>query len=158
MEDLHLSITSRLPTDFTGTVKLHVGDDQSGDVLFARRRPTSKKMGKDNYLLPQPTTHTLCFLSLKDTHRHIPIYLLPTSCQLHWRADDCYGLTTPSMMSTTDEEPFLPFTMWHPLPLIGSNEEVVSRQSPIHICAVQRGCSRRCLFVVDMCLCPKRGC
>ena len=53
--DLHLSITSRLPTDSNSTVKLHVGDDQSGEVLFARRRPTSKKMGKDNYLLPQPT-------------------------------------------------------------------------------------------------------
>ena len=47
--DLHLCITSRLPTDSNSTVKLHVGDDQSGDVLFARRRPTSKKMGKDNY-------------------------------------------------------------------------------------------------------------
>ena len=124
-EDLDLSITCRLPTDSNGTVKLHVGDDQSGDVLFARRRPTSKKLGKDNYLLPQPTTHTLRFLSLKDAHRQIPIYSLPTSKQLQWKPDDRFGLTTPTMMSTTDAEPFLPFPMCHPLPLIGSNEKVV---------------------------------
>ena len=68
-EDLDLSITCRLPTDSNGTVKRHVGDDQSGDVLFARRRPTRKKLGKDNYLLPQPTTHMLRFVSLKDAHR-----------------------------------------------------------------------------------------
>ena len=130
VEDLHLSITSRLPTNFNRTVKLHVGDDQSGDVLFARRRPTSKKMGKDNYFLPQSTTHTLRFLSLKDAHRQIPIYSLPTSSQLQWRRDDRYGLTTPTMMSTTDQEPFLPFPMCHPLPLIGNNEEGVCGPAP----------------------------
>ena len=124
-EDLDLSITCRLPTDSNGTVKLHVGDDQSGDVLFARRRPTSKKLGKNNYLLPQPTTHTLRFLSLKDAHRQIPIYSLPTSSQLQWQPDDRFGLTTPTMMSTTDAEPLLPFPMCHPLSLIGSNEKVV---------------------------------
>ena len=124
-EDLELSITCRLPTDSNGTVKLHVGDDQSGDVLFARRRPTSKKLGKDNYLLPQPTTHTLRFLSLKDAHRQIPIYSLPTSKQLQCKPDDRFGLTTPTKMSTTDAEPFLPFPMCHPLPFIGSNEKVV---------------------------------
>ena len=124
-DDLDLSITCRVPTDSNGTVKLHVEDDQSGDVLFARRRPTSKKLGKDNYLLPQPTTHTLRFLSLKDAHRQIPIYSLPTSKQLQWKPDDRFGLTTPTMMSTTDAEPFLPFLMCHPLPLIGSNENVV---------------------------------
>ena len=103
------------------------GDDQSGDVLFARRRPTSKKMGKDTtYLLPQPMTHTLRFLSLKDAPRHIPIYSLPTSSQLQWRPDNRYGLTTPTRMSATDEEPLLPSPMCHPLPLIDSNEEVVS--------------------------------
>ena len=72
IKDLHLSITSRLPTDSNSTVKLHVGDDQSGDMLFARKRATSKKLGKDNYLLPQPTTHTLRFLSLKDAGRRDP--------------------------------------------------------------------------------------
>ena len=82
MEDLHLSITSRLPTDSNGTMKLHVGDDQSSNALFVRRRPTSKKMGKDNYLLLQPTTHTLRFLSLKDARKQIPIYSLPTAGQL----------------------------------------------------------------------------
>ena len=124
-EDLDLSITCRLPTDSNGTVKLHVGDDQFGDVLFARRRPTSKNLGKDNYLLPQPTTHTLRFLSLKDALRQIPIYSLATSSQLQWKPDDRFGLTTPTVMSTTDAEPFLPFPMCHPLPLIGSNEKVV---------------------------------
>ena len=34
------------------------------------------------------------------------------------------------MMSTTDEEPFLPFSIGHPLPLMGSNEEVVSGPAP----------------------------
>ena len=130
VEDLHPSITSRLPTDSHSTVKLHVGDNQSGDFLFARRRPTSKKMGKDNYLLRQPTTHTLRFLSLKDAHRQIPIDSLPTSSQLQWRHDDRYGLTTPAMMSTPEEEPFLPFPICHPLPLIGSNEEVVVGPAP----------------------------
>ena len=69
VEDLHLSITSCLPTHSNNTVKRHVGDDQSGDVLFARRRPTSKKMGKDDYLVPQPATRTRRFLTLKDAHR-----------------------------------------------------------------------------------------
>ena len=69
VETFHLSVTAQLPTDSNGTVKLHGGDDQSGDILLARRRPTSKNMGKDKYLLPQPTTHTPCFLSLKDAHR-----------------------------------------------------------------------------------------
>ena len=56
VEDLHLSITSRLPTDSNSTVKLHVGDDQLGDLLFARRHHTSNKMGKDNELFT-PQTH-----------------------------------------------------------------------------------------------------
>ena len=34
-EDLDLSITCRLPTDSNGTVKLHVGDNQSGDKADA---------------------------------------------------------------------------------------------------------------------------
>ena len=82
VEDVHLSSTSVLATNFNNTVKVHVGDDQCDDVLFARRRPTSKKMGKGNHFLPQPTTHTLRFLSLKDTHKEIPIYSLPRSRQL----------------------------------------------------------------------------
>ena len=115
VDDLHLSITSRLATNSNSTMKLHVWEDQSGDVLFARRPPTSKKMGKDNYLLPHPTTHTLRFLSLKDARRQIPIYSLPTFSQLYWRLDDRYGRTTPTMMSTTQEEPFLLFLCATPL-------------------------------------------
>ena len=111
VEDLHLRITSRLSTNSNSTVKLHVGEDQSADVLFARRRSTRKKVGKDNYLLPKPLNHTLCFLSLKDAPREIPIYLLPTSSQLQWRPHGRYGLTNPTMMSTTNEEPLLPFPM-----------------------------------------------
>ena len=87
-------------------------------------------MGKDNHLLRQPTTHTLRLLSLKDTHRQIPIYSLRTSSRLQWSPDDRYGLTTPTMMSTTDEEPFFPFSMCHPLPLPRSNEEVLSGLTP----------------------------
>ena len=34
------------------------------------------------------------------------------------------------MISTTDEEPLLPFSMCHPLLLMGSNEEVVSGPAP----------------------------
>ena len=130
VEDLHLSITSRPPTDSNNTVELHVGNEHSGDVLFARRRPTGNKMCKDNYLFPHPTTHRLRFLSLKDAPRQIPIYSLPTSRQLQWRADDRYGLTTPTMMSTNNEQPFFPLPMCHPFPLIGRNEEVVSGPAP----------------------------
>ena len=123
-EDLHLSITSRLLTDSIGTVKLHAAHNQTGAVLFTWRRPGSKHLAKDNYLPPQPTTHTLRFLALKDAHIHIPIDSLPMCSQLHGRPDDCYGLTTPTMMSTTDEEPFVRCPVCHTLPLIGSNEEV----------------------------------
>ena len=83
-------------------------------------------IGKRYYLLPLPTTRTLRFLSLKDAHRQIAIYSLTTSSELQPRPDDRHGLTNPTMMSTTDEEPFLPFPMCHPLPVIRSNEEVVS--------------------------------
>ena len=58
------SITSTLPSDSNGTVKKHVGDDQFADVFFYGRRPTSKNLGRHNYVLPQLTTHMLHFLSL----------------------------------------------------------------------------------------------
>ena len=76
------------------------------------------------------TIDTLRFVSAKDTHIQIPIYWLPASSQLQWRPNDRYGLTAPTMMSTTNEEPFLPFPTCHPLPLIGSNEEVVCGPAP----------------------------
>ena len=82
-------------------------------------------MDKDNHLLPQPTIRKLHFLSLKEARGHIPIYSLPTSIQWWWRLDDTYGLTTPTMMSTTNEERFPLFRLCHPVSLIGGTKEVV---------------------------------
>ena len=94
------------------------------------RRPTRKTHRKDNYSLPQPATHIVRFPFLKDAHTKIPVYSLLTSSQLQWNPDGHFRLTNPTMMSTTDEQPVLPFPMCHPVALIGSNEKVVFGPAP----------------------------
>ena len=110
------------------TVRLHVGKAHGGGPQFSTNKPTTKKLGKHLYTVPQPHKHTHHHLKARVSSTP-PNYSLSPDTP-YCRQPDKLGLTTPCLMEAPSS--FIPLPVTYPLPLIGRNEAIVNYE-PQHV-------------------------
>ena len=119
VDDVIQACTGRANPTVNKTQRHHVVMEGT-PLLFAARKPTTKKAGKDKYPLRHPHLNTLRYVVDSKPAMSLPNYSLTSHSPYHWKLE-LVGLTTPVMES---EDAVLPLPKCHALPLIGTSDPV----------------------------------